>query len=104
MKQHLQLLIAVAVATAGAGTVAMAAETPLIATLSYSSTTASLVCRAAKPGELTSATTAANTGLVCKPLDMRPIMAAKPAVIAMEHGEFNWRELLSDFNVQDRGK
>jgi hypothetical protein len=100
MKKHLTLLVAVV--AAGAASAAVAAETPVVASLTYSSTTASLVCRSAKPGESTSATTPGNVGLVCKSLDMRPIMNAKRAIMAAPEGELNWRLLLSDFSVQDR--
>jgi hypothetical protein len=85
-------------------TIAVSVAPPVLvraqATAAMPALMASLVCRTARSGETATATTSGNTSLVCKPLSMQPIMAMKPAVMAMPDGELNWRALLKDFTVQ----
>jgi hypothetical protein len=63
-------------------------------------TMATLVCRPAKAGETPTAMTAAKADLVCKPLDMKPIMAMEKSVMAMPNGDTMWNNLLSSFQFE----
>jgi hypothetical protein len=51
---------------------------------------ASLVCRPAASGEKPSALTTGQVALVCKPLDMKPFMAMKAAMLGTPAGELLW--------------
>jgi hypothetical protein len=65
----------------GAGSVALADD----AMMAKPSTMATMVCRPAKAGETATAMTMSKTELVCKPLDMKPVMAIKKDVEAMSN-------------------
>lgn len=63
-------------------------------------TMGTLVCRPAKTGETASAQTMSKTQLVCKPLDMKPLMAMEKQVGAMSNGPIMWQQLLSSVTVE----
>ncbi len=96
MKTILSSLFAIALLSSGkaafADGTALAQATP--------STMATLVCRPAASGETATATTADNVSLVCKPLDMQPIMAMKPQIQAMPNGTAMWESLVNDFDLK----
>jgi hypothetical protein len=82
------------------GSTALANETNVADQTASSTTMATLVCRPAHSGETASATTTDNVSLVCKPLDMKPIMEMKPHIEAMPKGDEKWKNLFSDFELR----
>ena len=57
---------------------------------------ATLTCRPASTGEAAYATTSTNVS-VCKPLNMKPIMAMKPIVLAAPNGQEMWEAVQGQF-------
>jgi hypothetical protein len=89
----------IAAALIGWGPAALANDT-VVAQAAPSSTMATLVCRPTKSGETATATTTDNVSLVCKPLDMKPIMAMKPSIEAMPNGEQMWGDFINNFDLK----
>jgi hypothetical protein len=89
----------VGVALLSWGTAAFADGT-VVAQAMQSSTMATLVCRPARSEETATATTADKVALVCKPLDMKPIMAMKPHIETMPNGAKMWESLVNDFDLK----
>jgi hypothetical protein len=56
-----------------------------------------LVCHPAAPGETPTAMTAAKTGIVCKPLNVKPIMAMQKQILAMPNGADMWQTVTAQF-------
>lgn len=83
------------IALLGAGSAAMADD----AMMAHSATTTTMVCRPAKAGETANAMTTAKASLVCKPLDMKPIMAMEDHVKAMPEGPIMWKQLLTSLDL-----
>jgi hypothetical protein len=79
----------------GAAGAAMADD----AMMAHAATTNTMVCRPAKAGETANAMTSAKASLVCKPLDMKPIMAMETHVKAMPNGPIMWQQLLTSLDV-----
>lgn len=86
-----------ALALLGAGSVALADDAM---TAKPDKTMATLVCRPAKAGETPTAMTAAKADLVCKPLDMKPIMALQKMVMTMPNGAAMWENAQSSLTFE----
>jgi hypothetical protein len=83
-----------ALALLGAGSAALADD----AMMAHPATT-TMVCRPAKTGEAANAMTTGKTSLVCKPLDMKPIMAMEDHIKAMPNGPIMWQQLLTSLDL-----
>ncbi len=80
--------ILVTAALAGFGIAASADSTQTVATLT---------CRPANTGETPTATTGGNVPLVCKSIDMKPLMAVKKALMTMPNGQAMWDNMWANF-------
>jgi hypothetical protein len=78
----------------------LANEPEVVSQVAQAKMMATLVCRPAQSGEAPSATTGAKVALVCKPLDMKPIMAMKSRIEAMPNGDQMWENLMNDFTLK----
>lgn len=86
--KNLVIGLLVAATVAGAGLIARAEVTgtknPLMATL---------VCRNAASDERAFAKTAADVALVCKPLNVKPLMASKAPLASVPGGMKVWQQM-----------
>ena len=96
LKTILSSLVAVALLSSGK---AAFADGTVVAQ-AMPSTMATLVCRPAKSDETATATTSDKVALVCKPLDMKPIMAMKSDIQGMPNGATMWTNLINDFTLK----
>jgi hypothetical protein len=99
--------VAAVIALLGMGTTAFAADSAMStsAMSSASMTTASmatLLCRPAASGEKAMATSADNTPLICKKIDMPEMMDLKAKIQAMPGGEPIWLKMFQDFHIDSR--
>jgi hypothetical protein len=94
------LSLCAAVAILSWGSASLANGAAMVSQATRTQVMATLVCRPAESGEAPSATTSDNVALVCKPLDMSPIMAAKSQIEAAPNGEQMWQNLINDFTLK----
>jgi hypothetical protein len=98
MKRMLSLCAAAAILSCGSAS--LANDAAAVSQTAQDQTMATLVCRPAGSGESPSATTEDKVALVCKPLDMNPIMAMKPHIEAAPNGEQMWQDLMNDLTLK----
>jgi hypothetical protein len=96
----LMLSLCAAAAILSWGSASLANDTAAVSQAAQAQTAVTLVCRPAEAGETPSATTDDKVALVCKPLDMNPIMATKSQIEAAPNGEQMWQDLMNDFTLK----
>jgi hypothetical protein len=85
-----------AAAVLGFGTAALATDSAMSNTMGTMAME-TLVCHPAAAGETPTAMTTAKTGIVCKALDPKPIIAMKKDIQAMPNGATMWQNVTSVF-------